>query len=447
MNHLNKIINWGLYLFVFLLPWQTRWIYHDEFVRGSVWEYGRLSLYGTEILLALLVILAIIVRFNGHREASSAGRSEPVALTIIVIVAYSALSIIWASDKTLAAQGLLRIVEGIGLFWLVTKSTPMAHEWLTNKLKLALVFSGLIQGCLAIYQFFTQSTFAFKWLGLSLNDIREPGTSAIEFLDERWLRAYGAFPHPNILGGFLAICLLVAIMGLWQLKERIKESGEIKRQDYWLNIFYWASIVVIFTGLLFSFSRSAALALIIGFIYLTVLAVRKKMKFGLLVNLKAAMVFLVIVGLFLASFPYQLLTSRLDPQARLEKWSLQQRLTALGQAKEIVKEHPLLGVGVGNYTKVIKDKIIDAPGWYYQPVHSWYWLVITELGLVGFLLFAFLIVNLFKRTDLFSRSLIIALLIIGLFDHYLWSLYFGIMLWWLVWAIARQGIDTKSSID
>lgn len=446
MNFLNKIINWGLCLFVFLLPWQTRWIYHDEFIRGSAWEYGRLSLYGTEILLAVLLVLAVIRRFSRQREPSEARRGDPVVLTALAIIAYSALSILWATDKTLAAQGWLRIAEGAVLFWLIAESVK-SNFWLppspfglrrtsADKLKLYLIGAGLVQGGLAIYQFFTQSTFAFKWLGLSFIDAREPGASAIEFLDERWLRAYGALPHPNILGGFLAICLLVAIMGLWQLKERIKESAEITKQNYWLNLFYWFSIVIMFAGLLFSFSRSGALALIIGFIYLTVIAIRKKMKLGLMVNLKSAVVFLAIVGIFLAGFPYQLLTTRLDPQARLEKWSLEQRLTAQTQAKEIVKDHLLLGIGLGNYTKVIKDKITDAPGWYYQPVHSWYWLVLTELGIIGFLLFAFLIVNLWRGTDVISRSLIIALLILGLFDHYLWSLYFGTMLWWLVWGVS-----------
>lgn len=435
MNLLNRLINWGLCLLVFLLPWQTRWIYHDEVIRGSAWEYGRLSLYGTEILLASLVVLMIIRRFSRHREARLAGRSDPVTLTILTIIAYSALSILWATDKALAAQGLLRIIEGAALFWLIADNVKH-NAWLKDKLKLSLIGAGLVEGALAIYQFFTQSTFAFKWLGLSFIDAREPGTSAIEFLDERWLRAYGALPHPNILGGFLAVCLLVATVGLWSLKERMRESAEIKRQDYWLNLFYWFSIVIMFAGLLFSFSRSGALALIIGFIYLTVIAIRKKMKFGLLVNLKSALVFLAIVGIFLAGFPYQLLTTRLDPTARLEKWSLEQRLTSFNQAKEMFKQQPILGVGLGNYTKIIKDKITDAPGWYYQPVHSWYWLALTELGVIGFLLFAFLIVNLWRRTDVISRSLIIALLILGLFDHYLWSLYFGVMLWWLIWSVS-----------
>ncbi|MDP2586391.1 MAG: O-antigen ligase family protein [Candidatus Komeilibacteria bacterium] len=439
MNLLNRFINWGLCLFVFLLPWQTRWIYHDEFVRGSVWEYGRLSLYGTEILLAVLIILVLVGNWRRHCEACLAGRSNPVVLTTLAIIVYSALSILWATDKTLAAQGLLRIVEGAVLFWLIIDQIR-SNAWLKDKFKLSLIGAGLVQGGLAIYQFFTQSTFAFKWLGLSLIDVREPGTSAIEFLDERWLRAYGALPHPNILGGFLAICLLVAIIGLWNLKERLKQSSEITKQDYWLNLFHWMAIVIMFIGLLFSFSRSGALALIIGFIYLTIIAFRKKLKSALVVNLKTAVVFLAIVGLFLVGFPYQLLTTRLDPQARLEKWSLEQRLSAQQQAQTIFKEQPLLGVGLGNYTKVMKDKITDAPGWYYQPVHSWYWLVLTELGVIVFLLFAFLIVNLWRKTDSISRSLIIALLILGLFDHYLFSLYFGIIFWWLIMSLAPKDL-------
>ena len=58
MKFLNKIIEWGVYLFIFLLPWQTRLILKEGDLNGY-WEYGTASVYGTEILLYFLFLLAI----------------------------------------------------------------------------------------------------------------------------------------------------------------------------------------------------------------------------------------------------------------------------------------------------------------------------------------------------------------------------------------------------
>ena len=69
-----------------------------------------------------------------------------------------------------------------------------------------------LQACLGIYQFFTQSSFACKWLGMASHNAQDLGVSVIETLSgERWLRAYGGLDHPNIFGGFLCFSILILI--------------------------------------------------------------------------------------------------------------------------------------------------------------------------------------------------------------------------------------------
>src|SRR3990167_3528965 len=55
MKKFERIIEYLFYLFIFLLPWQTRLIWQDASLNGYVWEYGRFSLYGTELLLWLIL--------------------------------------------------------------------------------------------------------------------------------------------------------------------------------------------------------------------------------------------------------------------------------------------------------------------------------------------------------------------------------------------------------
>ena len=64
---LKKILDYLLMLFLFLLPWQTRWFYQSGSLNGGYWEYGTFSLYGTQILLWLIIILFAAHKF-GRKE-------------------------------------------------------------------------------------------------------------------------------------------------------------------------------------------------------------------------------------------------------------------------------------------------------------------------------------------------------------------------------------------
>src|SRR3989344_2349854 len=450
MKIINKLINYGLCLFVFLLPWQTRWIFKDATIKGGVWEYGRYSLYGTEILLIILLILGVIRWLMHYRRLNNQQRSEEVKnelkgvkLWIILFSILAALSILWATDKGLSWYYWIKLIEGVGLFWLITSykllatsspSTPLG----AGKLQLSLIGAGFIQALLGIYQFFTQSTFGSKWLGLPLIETTDLGASVVEFLDQRWLRAYGALPHPNILGGFLALTLILTIFSLWRFYQQTSSMTIIPKKLYWLTVFYWFSLGVMFLGLVVTFSRGAWLAFLAALLYLVFHSLKNKLKMEKTVLLKTAVLFILILGTFLIGFPRQLFTARLTAQGRLERYSIQERLTSFGQAKEIFKQSPIWGNGLGNYTVALQKIKPNQWVWAYQPVHNWYLLTLGELGVMGLLLLLILLFHFFKSAGAASRSLLILLLTIGLFDHYLWSLYFGLIFVWLILALTKK---------
>ena len=103
---------------------------------------------------------------------------------------------------------------GIGLFWLIS-SVEYNRRYLVG----SFLISAIIQAFLGIWQFFTQSSFASKWLGMALHDASDLGTSVIQIIGsdgfwQRWLRAYGGLDHPNILGGLLGIGVFVSIISI-----------------------------------------------------------------------------------------------------------------------------------------------------------------------------------------------------------------------------------------
>src|SRR3989344_1324612 len=422
MKLVDKIISWGLYLFIILLPWQTRWIFKDVSINGGVFEYGRLSLYASEIILLVILFLGLI-RF----------RNSKTYFWIGWLAVWSALTILWSEEKILASYGWLKLAEGISLFWLINQQK---HR---QGLSFSLIISGLIQAAFGIYQFLNQGIVgANKWLGLAMINSEAAGTSVIEFLDQRWLRAYGSLPHPNILGGFLALTLILTIFSLWRFYQQTSSMTIIPKKLYWLTVFYWFSLGVMFLGLVVTFSRGAWLAFLAALLYLVFHSLKNKLKMEKTVLLKTAVLFILILGTFLIGFPRQLFTARLTAQGRLERYSIQERLTSFGQAKEIFKQSPIWGNGLGNYTVALQKIKPNQWVWAYQPVHNWYLLALGELGVMGLLLLLILLFHFFKSAGAASRSLLILLLTIGLFDHYLWSLYFGLIFVWLILALTKK---------
>lgn len=436
MKVLEKIIEYGLYLFVFLLPRQTRLILVEGNLNGY-WEYGTIGIYATEILLWAIFLLTAVwwvvdrikdPRPRGARLAQLrwAAKSKFVFVFLCLFVFWSLLSIFWADSKSLALYAWHWLLEGAGLFLVlqIIKVDIVKLVW-------AFVLAALIQGGLGVWQFLSQSTFASKWLGMALHDPSASGTFVVETALRRWLRAYGSLPHPNILASFLTVAMFFTI---W-LYQKI---------DYGLKKIILPIIFIFLSlGLCVTFSKSVIgsflIVLILWWVFSFVFKQSKEAKIDLL---KFTFIFLVTAVIFGAVF-WEPVSTRIVGQERLEIKSTSERINYIGQAWQLIKSSPLLGVGLGNYTLAVHNEINpDLQSWDYQPVHNIYLLILTELGVIGFLIFSvfifyilFSIIYNFRngkipRNIVFGLALCI-LLAVGFFDHYLWTLYFGAMFFWL----------------
>lgn len=126
---------------------------------------------------------------------------------------------------------------------------------------------------------------------------------------------------------------------------------------------------------------------------------------------------------------------------RLEHVSIDERTDYFQQSLGVLKTNWPIGTGIGNYTAYLaaQDEMMNRQkvAFQYQPVHSIYPLVFAELGLFGIIAFLGMLIALWLGTPTHTTAQITlkaafaGLLIIGLFDHYLWSLHVGILLFWL----------------
>jgi len=436
MNKVKKTIEYLFYLFVFLLPLQTRWLYEEGILNNGHWEYGSFSLYLTEILLGLIFLLVILVAIKQIKKSGTKLNIQKLDILLISFLIFTGLSIIWSINAYLSWQVWLVIIEAFTLLYLASRI-----GWDYIKLGIAFVLAGFIQSVLAIYQFSVQSVFASKWLGMSGQSVDAGGVSVIEGAG-RWLRAYGSLPHPNMLGGFLAITILILFGLLFKYRAKYyNPPWKISKGLLFSAIFLFSSLVILTYGLLLSFSRSAWLALIVATIFIWLVLIFKKEKKQLLFFFKLNIIMLLVVVFFTASYG-NLLSNRVNVDSRLEAQSISERQVGYNQALEIIKDKPLLGVGLGAYTQALYDKDNTLPSYSYQPVHNIDLLVMSELGIIGWLILTITIIYLIYlgfrklRTEdnefLILMSAFLVILVIGFFDHYLWSLYFGLVLSFLI---------------
>ena len=327
----------------------------------------------------------------------------------LIFVLYSLLSAVWAKNSAVAFEHSRHIIEAVILF-IMLFAGPLNFKSAT----LCLTNGAVLPSFLGLWQFFTQSTFAYNWLGLAIHPAWEAGSSIVagETIG-RWIRAYGSFAHPNIFGGYLAICLIFLI----SLSLKIHK----------INIFYWLKFIFLFSALFFTFSRGAWLAFGIFLLAISIYGIKNKDRKLLFVS----SYFLLLI-IILGSINLPILETRLFSSSGNEIISTTERKAGMKEARQIIAEHPWLGVGAGNYTLASYKLNPNLPGYKYQPVHNVFLLILAELGLIGaiILLLAFAAYINSLRAKIMPKFYFLFGLfgILMMFDHYLFSLYSGLIL-------------------
>lgn len=224
-KNLVKIFELFLNSFLFLLPWQTIFIIKK-------WELGTIGIFGFEILFWIIAALFFIWHFQNKKQQAN---MSWLYITSFIFLGYCFLSTFWSPQPLVGFFQALRITESFLLIWIL-----LVAPFDRKKAVLWFIAGATLQAFLGIYQFLTQSTVGFKWLGLVSHPLMETGTSVIQSAEAgRWLRAYGAFPHPNIFGGYLVIAIIFT--SLLILQKNIQN-----KKIFFLFLFFSYSVLLSF---------------------------------------------------------------------------------------------------------------------------------------------------------------------------------------------------------
>ena len=431
--YLEFLAKFSLVLLVFLLPLETRWIFDQADLRGSPFEYGTGALYLTDILLFISVFLTVLWKWRNNG-------SEKFSFIYFLIAGFGLMSLAGigqAEDRKIALYAVMRLWEGLILWWLI-QNNPVKPLFLI----MAFIGSAMFEAVWGIEQFFFQIVPANKWLGEAFHSASILGDSVLQTGDGRFLRAYGTLPHPNILGGLLTsaillLCGFIADTAVLSIKYKVLS---IKSRVISHKLLVFGGVVLLLFGLFFSFSRSAWLALGIGILFGGIWMIAAKQK-----RVIMGFVFVIVVcaAMLVLIFPESL--SRFSQNQSLEILSVSERVREYDDAQIIVREKPFVGIGINQYVKELQNIYPSFPAWKIHPIHNIYLLILSELGIIGFLIFIIIIawhLSFLKINSppllIWSGSAIVSLLIIGLFDHYLWTLHFGILLFWLILGINHR---------
>lgn len=189
-------------------------------------------------------------------------------------------------------------------------------------------------------------------------------------------RSFATFGNPNFLAGYLVVTLPLLLSGVFYFPQRIKK-------------FVSGILFIVTTGvLLLTQTRGAIIAFFLSMLFWTIcFFIAKRKKLILAVALAGIVLAFGAGGFYLHQQRLRLFDlTGISMRARFFKW-----YTAL----EMVKDHPVKGVGIGNlkvnyalYQVKARERIkIPLPGTSESQAHNEYLQVWAETGTLGLLTF------------------------------------------------------------
>lgn len=394
-------------------------------------------------ITAFIAIAAYALAGWPNRAALRSGWRRIFVLSLLGLLLFETLSIAWSMQRGLAAVQVLHVAVWAAFALLIS-----CTEWSASTMTLALLLGLLLHSLVGFVQVSLQPLVQIT--------PQNSGISVVFNNAQHLQRVYGLSPHPNLLGGHLAIGVILTV-GLIITQPRTKR--------FLLSVAW----LILWITLLLTFSRSAWLAVIGGSSVAVVLLIRGK---HFAQSLRKPLVILsglgLIVVVIFAAWFQPFLVNRLDVTATpYETQAITDRLSSAQLALQIFAAHPLTGVGVSQSIVAAREQISaarelivaarDLIGASIDWVHNVPLLIAAELGVGGIILSGLMLIALsaigVQRWRTRSISLwqtlvggaLIALLIVMQFDHYVWTMSQGGLLWaWLVGWWLRADHTTAS---
>jgi O-antigen ligase len=399
-------------LLIIFLPSQLGKHFWPSFayIGGLRIDYLSPTLYFLDFVIILLLTVAL---FGKNRQINLKKlffkKYYPLFVSILFFLFLVFANIVNSKRPILSLYSWIRLAELAAVFLYLKNADNQKVKIIYKLLPITLIYTSLI----AIIQFIKQGSIGslVYWLGERNLSMSTPGVAKAAIGGELFFRPYGTFSHPNALAGFLLIATILVTF------NRLKNNN--------LSVLY---LSILFFSLLAIFISYSQINLILAVGIFVFIFLEKRIK-----------------NIFFASFLSSLLIISVLLILPLEKESINQRIFLNKRSISLTKQNLITGVGFGNFIPSLdQDKKyqsdFSSPYFYFQPVHNIYLLVLAETGLIGFLIFIWFCykstrMSLRKKNKAIAIGLM-AILILGLVDHYWLTLYQNRLLFTLLLSLA-----------
>lgn len=329
-------------------------------------------------LQLIRVLLPIIVVLWGvcclfFRRASLG--NPFIGALVLSFLFFSGISIAVAQNP---AWGVRKFVFLLSFFPLYFVAVDLLRFQSLFVLARVISFSGFLVASLGIVQFFLALLLPIDVILSVFREVVTPfflgGALGGEVIaHSSWLvnlsgttvmRAFGVFPDPHVFAFFLGLCLPWPAV-LW-IKKR--------------NIGYGVSFFTILLALFISFTRGAYVGLLMASLLAGVVWFRSLWKVVSQFHVRYVAFMLIggIVGVSAVLFVDSPIQQRLLSSFDLSDNSNAGRLVIWQEAVDIILDHPVTGVGLGNYALAVRPE-----AGYRDPIyaHNLYLDIYAEMGL------------------------------------------------------------------
>ena len=337
--------------------------------------------------------------------------NKPVFWSFVALLGISAASLLWTQSLTSSVYELIRLVSIIGIY-LVACAVITTREQFTRFIH-TLILSLVIPVVFGLYQIATHTGFSF----FDLSN-----------------RVYGTFGHPNVFGFYLV--LMISIMGSFAIAKGKNRTSGIAAVGF----------LLLAAMLALTYTRGAWLGMLVALLVVGFARVPKRVLvvliLGSIISLSAPILnrwALTTLGVDVGKVP---VISRLM-QSNNEANSIDWRFGVWHEMTAKFRERPLLGYGLGSFTKVRELQVNDH--YASTEAHNDYLRLAVETGIVGlgiYVLLLFLVARALIRTYhalAGSSYQLIVLGMLGFFAGFLAMSFFdnllqGTPVMWAMWA-------------
>jgi len=328
----------------------------------------------------LLAILGLVLwGFNILKKEEFKIISNPLNIPVLSFIIICVLSIIWSDTPFISLKELPLFLAGPLLYFVIVNN--IFNEQQINRIIGAVIIVGTLFGIYGIFQY-NGIDFSF-WIG-------NYGRGKV----------FGLFGNAGYFAEYLILPLPIAISLFLVSKNKI------------IKLLLLIGILAISSAIVFTFTRTPYLSIVFSLIFMLFLFLISRGKEFFTDNKKIFIVIflaiLIIVSLIVVPNPLNkpdTVISKIKNKTSINKltqgFSIQRRIATWKSCILLIKDHPLLGSGIGTFkynSLKYQAKFFDQgenrslyPYGIAEKAHNEYLQLWAELGVIGFIIFIWLI--------------------------------------------------------